>query len=474
MTTSSLTIPNTLKLTPTITPANATYKGVKYVSSNPTIASVNEGGTVLARLHGTATITVTTDDGGKVATCKVYVPPVPVSSVSLNRSSATLSYNNTVKLKETISPANATFKEVAWTSSASKIATVDALGTVRALSHGTTIITVKTNDGNKTATCSVYVPPIRVTAVSLNQTAAAIDIYSSATLSATVLPANATNTNVTWKSSNPNVASVIAGSAYTNLKTARVTALTAGKTTVIVETEDGKLISTCTVTVLALPESVKVLEKRTMYQYETLTLSAVVLPDDTPYKDVVWRSSNNTLATVNTGGGIYARVGGTVTITATLQKKDKYGQNLSSSCTLTIIPEDPAAINMQPLENTDGYANKQCTIYNLQKRYGKTEVTIKNEIPIGTEFTLLGKYRAYYFVKNTSTSGWIDAANLTYLDEPASHIILDEGEAGTISVIAHNTRTLAVSNPENFDVVLNARDVAAGITAIMKRCLCIE
>lgn len=88
-TTMTLTsIGETQKLTTTITPDNASNKGVSYLSSNTSVATVGADGTVRAVSEGTATITVTTDDGGKTATCTVTVrkpsggtPGVPAAPV---------------------------------------------------------------------------------------------------------------------------------------------------------------------------------------------------------------------------------------------------------------------------------------------------------------------------------------------------------------------------------------------------------
>jgi uncharacterized protein YjdB len=82
---------------------------------------------------------------------------VPVTGVSLNQTTATLIVGNTLQLTATVTPTNAAQKTVSWSSSAPDIAGVDATGKVTALAPGTTTITVKTDDGNKTATCNVTV-----------------------------------------------------------------------------------------------------------------------------------------------------------------------------------------------------------------------------------------------------------------------------------------------------------------------------
>ena len=152
----TLAVGQTEQLIATIEPENATNKNVSWSSSNEEVATVDEDGTVRAVGAGTATITVTTEDGNKTATCKVTVI-VPVERVSLNKSELTLVVGQTEQLIATIEPWNATNKNVSWSSSNEEVATVDEDGTVTAVGAGTATITVTTEDGNKTATCTVTV-----------------------------------------------------------------------------------------------------------------------------------------------------------------------------------------------------------------------------------------------------------------------------------------------------------------------------
>ncbi|WP_346696007.1 Ig-like domain-containing protein [Thermophilibacter mediterraneus] len=155
-------------LTATVQPTNATNKGVTWSSDNESVVTVNRG-VVTAVSAGTATITVTTEDGNKTATCAVTVAAatVPVTGVTLSQNQAHLYYNgapNTLALTATVAPDNATDKAVTWTSSNSSVATVDGSGNVTAVVPGTAAITVTTSDGDKTATClvtvtGVYIPP---------------------------------------------------------------------------------------------------------------------------------------------------------------------------------------------------------------------------------------------------------------------------------------------------------------------------
>ena len=126
------------------------------------MATVDENGKVTAVGVGEATITVTTEDGGKTATCTVTVnakpdTPTAVTGVTLDRATLTFTIGDAAQtLTATVAPENATNKKVTWTSSNAKVATV-ANGTVTAVGVGEATITVTTEDGGKTAACRVKV-----------------------------------------------------------------------------------------------------------------------------------------------------------------------------------------------------------------------------------------------------------------------------------------------------------------------------
>ena len=142
----------------TVTPADATNKKVTWKSSNEAVATVTANGTVTGVKAGTATITVTTEDGGYTATCAVEVINiVNATGVTLNKTSTTIAVGASETLTATVTPDNATFKNVTWKSSNEAVATVDASGKVTGVKAGTATITVTTVMGGKTATCTVTV-----------------------------------------------------------------------------------------------------------------------------------------------------------------------------------------------------------------------------------------------------------------------------------------------------------------------------
>ena len=159
----TLTVGDTLQLTATVSPSNATNKNVTWSSSNTTYATVSNSGLVTAKKAGSATITVTTQDGSFTDTCTLTInsATVAVTGVTLNENSLTLTENSSDTLIATVVPSNATNKSVTWTSSNTSVATVSSGGVVTAVSEGSATITVRTADGNRTATCSITVKPVQ-------------------------------------------------------------------------------------------------------------------------------------------------------------------------------------------------------------------------------------------------------------------------------------------------------------------------
>jgi uncharacterized protein YjdB len=178
---------------------------------------------------------------------------VSVTGVSVSPTSLALTLNQTGQLTATINPANATNKNVSWSSNNTAVATVSATGLVTGVATGSATITVTTQDGSRTATASVTVSSnaVPVTGVSVSPTSATVNTRNTTTLTATVAPANATNKNVSWSSSNTAVATVSA--------TGVVTGVSAGTATITVRTQDGSRTATATITVTANSKPVAVI-----------------------------------------------------------------------------------------------------------------------------------------------------------------------------------------------------------------------
>ena len=155
-TSTALVVGNTKQLTATVAPANADDSTLVWTSGNAKVATVDQNGLVTAVGAGTTTITATA--GGKSATCTVTVTakPVPIEAIALR--DAAVSVGGTIQLEPVFTPADTTQRDVTWSSSNSKIATIDANGRVRGVAEGKVTITVtSTADRNITASCTVTV-----------------------------------------------------------------------------------------------------------------------------------------------------------------------------------------------------------------------------------------------------------------------------------------------------------------------------
>ena len=341
-TSATLTQGDKLTLTATVNPDNATNKNVTWSSSDNAVASVSDG-KVTALKAGKAIITVKTEDGGKTATCEVTVNAkvYPVTEVTLDKTSATLTEGDELTLTATVTPDNATNKNITWSSSDNTVASVSN-GKVTALKAGKATITVKTDDGGKTATCEVTVNAkvYPVIGVTLDKTSATLTEGDELTLTATVNPDNATNKNITWSSSDNSVASVIDG---------KVTALKAGKATITVKTDDGGKTATCEVTVNAkvYPVIGVTLDKTSveLKEGDVFTLVATIKPDNATIKNIIWSSSDNTVASVSNGKVTAHKVGKAI-ITAKAEGGDK-----EATCEIKVLAKGSEGNNEGVGEN---------------------------------------------------------------------------------------------------------------------------
>lgn len=171
--TASLNLGETTVLNATLLPGDSTNKQVRFTSSDPAVATVVQGvyglqATVTGVSAGTATITVTTDDGGYTANSTVTIKEpstdgeVKVTGVTLNRSTVTLKEGQAITLNAKVQPSNSSNKQVRFTSSNPAVVSVTQEvnkqhATITGVSAGMATITVTTDDGSYTASSIVTV-----------------------------------------------------------------------------------------------------------------------------------------------------------------------------------------------------------------------------------------------------------------------------------------------------------------------------
>ena len=239
-----------------VVPANALNKTIIWTSSDPEKISVDQTGlvTALELCEDGVTITAETEDGGYQAIQSVTATNI-VKGISITQETATIRVaGDPLSLNVSVVPEDASDHTINWISSNLSAALVDSDGVVTAVAPGTAIIQGTAADGDGSAactdTCIVTVLPafVHVTGVSVDPATLTLNTGYSHTVTAAVLPNNATDPSVTWSSDNASVATVSSGG--------RITAVSAGSAVITATSTDGEKKGTCTVTVNRIPQPV--------------------------------------------------------------------------------------------------------------------------------------------------------------------------------------------------------------------------
>ncbi|HHT96463.1 MAG TPA: hypothetical protein GXZ90_01030 [Clostridiales bacterium] len=310
------------KLSYIILPTNATNKAVTFTTTNASVVSVDSNGGIKATGAGVAVIIVKTLDGSHTDYCTVTVTQL-ASSISLDPKELKMYTGEKQELKAILMPANSSNTKILWESMDPNVAEIDEKGIVTAKEPGKSIIIAKTDNGN-VAYCNVTVTRA-VKGLILNYTQRSIykgDVFQ---LKATLHPITATNLDVTWESSDTSIATVSSDGLVSGIK--------GGTVVITCRTVDGNYIATSSVTVRELATSIKLNYKTyRLGLKKTFTLKAT-LSANTTNKNVIWRSSNTKIATVNSSGKVTAKAYGYATITATTQD----GSKLSAECEVRVV-----------------------------------------------------------------------------------------------------------------------------------------
>ncbi len=293
------------KLTATIFPIHHEETACIWSSDSSEIVTV-EDGLLIPNKAGETMVRVRTAVGDFVDSCKVTVW-VPVDSIVLDYQTFTMAVNDTVQLQATIYPLNATNQKVTWKSSY-YYASVSETGLVTTDSNtGTIQIIVTTEENNYTDTCEITI--VRpVMGVTINTKTLSLVKGRTSTLSANFDPYNATNQNVIWSNTNPEVASVDSLGV--------VTALGGGSDTIIVTTEDGGYSDSCFLTVTVPVSGVAFEITDTIILVDdAYQMQHTVLPLDATNQAVTYSSNNTSVVSITEDGFLTAIASGTATIT---------------------------------------------------------------------------------------------------------------------------------------------------------------
>jgi uncharacterized protein YjdB len=316
----SVDVGKTIALKATCSPADSTDT-LTWKSSDESVAKVSQSGVVTGVMPGNYVTITVTSGSGKSASCQVQVVMCPSSSATVN-------------VGATYSLMGPTTAAMSWKSSDENVATVSQTGTVTGVAPGTAVVTVTAPDGeSRSCTVTVYAP---AKSIKVNKPSTSIQAGLTEQLTATVLPANTTDT-VTWSSSNTSVATVSS--------TGLVTAAAKGTAVITAKTSSG-LRADCTVTVtpaVVLPTSVTISSAvARMAIGESKQLSASVLPANVTDKTITWTSSNPDVASISNSGAMTALAAGETTITATASN------GVYNTCSVKVAVTSSAAFIVTP------------------------------------------------------------------------------------------------------------------------------
>lgn len=265
---------------------------------------------------------------------------IAVTGITLNKANLILNPLGFETLTASIQPANATNRQVLWSSNHSGSARVDQNGVVTAVAKGQATITVTSVDGNFSQVCLVDVQ-VPVEGISLNKLNLNMTFPGTpSTLIPIISPADA-DTDVEWRSLDNSVATVVSGV---------VTPVGLGTTSIIARTVDGNYEAACTVTVGNVPVAVTGVSlnytELTLKIGNTFSLIPFVAPANATDTNVSWGSGNMAVATVDSMGQVTAKANGTALITVTADGAK------TETCTVTVeTPVSGVSLSKSLIEN---------------------------------------------------------------------------------------------------------------------------
>ena len=340
------------KLVATVTPSQASQK-VAWSSSNGKIATVDSKGRVKAVSNGKCKIIATTTDGtNRTASCDVTVDIKFVTGISFDFNSYTITnVNQTPVFRPNITPSDAEDKNVRWSSSNTKVATVSSSGVIKAAGNGTCKITATTTDGTNLSASFNITVNIKATKITLDKTKIELTTGKETEKITSSIEPSIANKAVKYTSSNTSIATVSSDGV--------VTAVGSGTCKITAATTDGsKVTASCDVTVNIKTTGMKL--DKTNYTFnkaETIKINPVITPSKAS-KKLTWTSSNTKVAIVSSDGKVTPVGKGTCKITATTTD----GTNLSAICNIT------SNVEYQKGDvNRDGKVNVSDVLYTMNK-----------------------------------------------------------------------------------------------------------
>lgn len=313
----TVSVGKSFKASAVITPSTATNKKVTWSSGNTKIITVDANGNVKAVGAGTTYLYAKSAEGtqSKVLIKVIQMP----KTITLNPSSATVSTGASFKIKPILTPSNA-YNKVTYRSGNTRVATVDANGTVKALLPGQIYIYATTANGIESKmVLKVVQAPTKIT---LNPTSATISVGKSFKATAVVTPSNAANKSVTYSSGNTKIITVDAAG--------NVKAVGPGTTYLYAKTSNGIVIKSL-IKVISYPTKITANpSKATISVGKGFQAKAIIAPTNAT-TSISYESSNPKVFTVDKNGYVKAVGSGSATLTI------KTSNGLKATSIITVV-----------------------------------------------------------------------------------------------------------------------------------------
>lgn len=313
-----------LVYTPTV------YDNVPFVvweSDDESIATVGlVTGIVTPQSEGQTTIRVTVDKR-LTATCLVTVKAINAENITLDTHQWLADVDEQLQLNANIYPAIATSSSLLWQSSNDEVATVDDKGVVTAVGTGDCVIKVTNQKNEVEDSCVVKVNPIRMKSLELSLAEVERYIGEDFSLTASFAPLNSADTTILWASSDSTIAQVA--------DSGLIKCIGVGECDIIICNSDSSLTASCHVTVkpILMESLIFTSDKVSVERLHSTQVGFVITPDNTTFQDLIWTSSDEEVATIDSHGVVTGHKLGQCVIEANNQERDKHAY-----CILTVTP----------------------------------------------------------------------------------------------------------------------------------------
>ena len=368
----------------TLKPNTASDRTFAVASSDENVLSVRKL-VLTGAAPGASLLTVSSVSNPEVSVRYGVLVITPVTRLTVDTVQTVIGVGGTAQLTASFTPEDATLKAVRWTSETPKVATVDENGLVTALAKGKATITATALDGSRRKDSVSITVQLLPTGISLGSEAAIqLGAGRTRTLKAEVTPSNATNTKVTWTSTDPGVARVN--------QEGRVTAVARGECEIVAAcSADSTIEARVRVEVIQEVTALKFTQRSMSLNVGESALAEVeVSPADANNRAVSFSVDNTRVATVDESGMIRAVGRGSTTVRA----KATDGSNKSASIALTVtqLPESITLDKSSVTVNTGRSATVRATVQptNANNRYVNWESTDTSVARVNSDGQITG------------------------------------------------------------------------------------